>query len=146
MRLAPLLVLAAVVACGSPVLTSGSAQRALKIGDTLESGSTISTGARSSAVIKFEDGQVMALLMMCYAVHRTLNEVLRDDVRPVGFESYSSYILFAGGALLMIWATLRFRQRGVVVAILRREMGVMAVAAAVVAGLMLRASLGFGGY
>jgi hypothetical protein len=37
-------------------------------------------------------------------------------------------------------------QRGVVVAILRREMGVMAVAALVVAGLMLRASLGFGGY
>jgi hypothetical protein len=37
-------------------------------------------------------------------------------------------------------------QRGVVVAILRREMGVMAIAAIVIAGLMLRASLGFGGY
>jgi hypothetical protein len=37
-------------------------------------------------------------------------------------------------------------QRAVVVAILRREIGVMAVAALVVAGLMLRASLGFGGY
>jgi hypothetical protein len=37
-------------------------------------------------------------------------------------------------------------QRGVVRAILRREMGVMAVAAAVIAGLMLRASLGFGGF
>jgi hypothetical protein len=37
-------------------------------------------------------------------------------------------------------------QRAVVRAILRRETGVMAVAAAVVAGLMLRASLGFGGY
>src|SRR3954451_20851893 len=35
-------------------------------------------------------------------------------------------------------------QRGVVRAILRREMGVMAVAAVVIAGLMLRASLGFG--
>jgi phosphatidylglycerol---prolipoprotein diacylglyceryl transferase len=56
------------------------------------------------------DGQVMALLMMCYAVHRTLNELLRDDQRPVGFESYSSYILFAAGALLMIWVTLRPRQ------------------------------------
>jgi hypothetical protein len=37
-------------------------------------------------------------------------------------------------------------QRAVVVAILRREMGVMAVAAIVIAGLLLRASLGFGGY
>jgi hypothetical protein len=37
-------------------------------------------------------------------------------------------------------------QRAVVVAILRREIGVMAVAALVIAGLMLRASLGFGGY
>jgi hypothetical protein len=37
-------------------------------------------------------------------------------------------------------------QREIVTAILRREMGVMAVAALVVAGLMLRASLGFGGY
>jgi hypothetical protein len=37
-------------------------------------------------------------------------------------------------------------QRAVVRAILRREMGVMAVAAAVIAGLMLRASLGFGGF
>src|SRR5262249_36211634 len=53
------------------------------------------------------DGQVMALLMMCYAVHRSLNELLRDDVRPVGFEAYSSYFLFAAGAALMIWATTR---------------------------------------
>jgi hypothetical protein len=37
-------------------------------------------------------------------------------------------------------------QRAVVRAILRREMGVMAVAAVVIAGLMLRASLGFGGF
>jgi hypothetical protein len=37
-------------------------------------------------------------------------------------------------------------QRGVVHAILRRETGVMAVAAIVIAGLMLRASLGFGGF
>ena len=36
-------------------------------------------------------------------------------------------------------------QRGVVVAILAREVGVMAIAALVIAGLMLRASLGFGG-
>jgi hypothetical protein len=37
-------------------------------------------------------------------------------------------------------------QRDVVRAILRREMGAMAVAAAVIAGLMLRASLGFGAF
>ena len=37
-------------------------------------------------------------------------------------------------------------QRGVVVAILAREIGVMAIAALVIAGLMLRASLGFGAY
>ncbi|HLX81368.1 MAG TPA: FecR domain-containing protein [Burkholderiales bacterium] len=37
------------------------APRALKIGDNIESGTTISTGERSSAVIKFEDGQLMVL-------------------------------------------------------------------------------------
>src|SRR5258706_4640288 len=46
---------------GTATATTGTAQRALKIGDTLESGSTISTGEKSSAVLKFEDGQVMAL-------------------------------------------------------------------------------------
>jgi prolipoprotein diacylglyceryltransferase len=56
------------------------------------------------------DGQVMALLMMCYAVHRSLNELLRDDARPVGFEAFSSYFLFAAGAALMIWATTRPKQ------------------------------------
>src|SRR5262249_46590504 len=49
------------------------------------------------------DGQVMALLMMCYAVHRHLNEMLRDDPRPVGFEQYSSYLLFALGLAMMLW-------------------------------------------
>jgi prolipoprotein diacylglyceryltransferase len=56
------------------------------------------------------DGQVMAVLMMCYAVHRSLNELLRDDVRPIGFEAYSSYILFAAGAALMAWTFTRPRQ------------------------------------
>lgn len=53
------------------------------------------------------DGQVMALLMMCYAVHRSLNELLRSDVRPVGFERYGSVILFVGGVLLMVFLALR---------------------------------------
>ena len=46
---------------GSATATVGTAQRALKIGDLVESGATISTGDKSTAVIKFEDGQVMAL-------------------------------------------------------------------------------------
>ena len=46
---------------GTATATVGTAQRALKIGDVLESGSTVSTGEKSSAVVKFEDGQVMAL-------------------------------------------------------------------------------------
>jgi phosphatidylglycerol:prolipoprotein diacylglycerol transferase len=49
------------------------------------------------------DGQVMALLMMGYALHRYLNEILRDDPRPVGFERYSSIILFAAGAVMWLW-------------------------------------------
>ena len=46
---------------GSATATVGTTQRALKIGDTIDAGSVISTGDRSSAAIKFEDGQVMAL-------------------------------------------------------------------------------------
>lgn len=41
--------------------TFGGAQRTLKVGDLIESGATISTGDKSSAVIKFEDGQIMSL-------------------------------------------------------------------------------------
>jgi hypothetical protein len=40
---------------------AGGAARNLKIGDTVDAGATITTGANSSAVIKFEDGQIMAL-------------------------------------------------------------------------------------
>ena len=46
---------------GTATATVGTAQRALKTGDVLESGSTVSTGEKSSAVVKFEDGQVIAL-------------------------------------------------------------------------------------
>jgi FecR-like protein len=42
-------------------VAAGSAPRALKAGDILASGTTVSTGDKSTAVIKFEDGQVMAL-------------------------------------------------------------------------------------
>ena len=46
---------------GTATATTGSTQRALKVGDIIASGSTVSTGDKSSAIIKFEDGQVMAL-------------------------------------------------------------------------------------
>jgi phosphatidylglycerol:prolipoprotein diacylglycerol transferase len=49
------------------------------------------------------DGEVMALLMICYAVHRYFNELLRGDERPESFEKYTSLILFAAGVGLMIW-------------------------------------------
>jgi phosphatidylglycerol:prolipoprotein diacylglycerol transferase len=49
------------------------------------------------------DGQVIALLMICYAVHRYLNEMLRADERPVGFESWTSVVLFVAGVGLWIW-------------------------------------------
>jgi prolipoprotein diacylglyceryltransferase len=53
------------------------------------------------------DGQVMVLLMLCYAVHRYLNEMLRDDPRPIGFERYASVILFAAGVVLGLWLLTR---------------------------------------
>ena len=46
---------------GTATATVGNTQRALKIGDTVETGTIVSTGDRSTAVIKFEDGQIMAL-------------------------------------------------------------------------------------
>ncbi len=59
------------------------------------------------------DGQVMALLMMGYAVHRYLNEILRDDPRPRGFESTTSIVLFAAGLVLWLWLQLKPASRGV---------------------------------
>jgi phosphatidylglycerol---prolipoprotein diacylglyceryl transferase len=52
---------------------------------------------------KTHDGQVMALFMICYAVHRYLNELLRNDPRPVGFERYGSVLLLAGGVALFLY-------------------------------------------
>jgi phosphatidylglycerol:prolipoprotein diacylglycerol transferase len=49
------------------------------------------------------DGQVMALLMTCYGVHRFVNEMLRNDPRPEGFEEYSSLFLFAAGVVFAVW-------------------------------------------
>lgn len=46
---------------GSVTGTLNSASRALRTGDILATGTTVSTGDKSRAVIKFEDGQVMVL-------------------------------------------------------------------------------------
>ncbi len=52
-------------------------------------------------------GQVMALLMVGYGIHRYLNELLRDDPRPKGFESYTSVFLVVAG--LVLWTYLQMR-------------------------------------
>jgi prolipoprotein diacylglyceryltransferase len=54
--------------------------------------------------LRHHPGQVMAVLMMGYAVHRYLNEILRDDPRPIGFERYTSVVLFVAG--LLMWLAL----------------------------------------
>jgi phosphatidylglycerol:prolipoprotein diacylglycerol transferase len=52
--------------------------------------------------IKRREGQVMALMMICYGIHRYVNEILRIDVRPAGFESYISVLLVVSGIGMMI--------------------------------------------
>lgn len=49
------------------------------------------------------EGEVIALLMACYAVHRFLNELLRSDKRPGDFEMIASLLLFALGVGLFVW-------------------------------------------
>ncbi len=50
-------------------------------------------------------GEVMAICMFGYGLHRFLNEMLRDDPRPVGFERYISLGLVVAGFAL--WYYLR---------------------------------------
>lgn len=56
-------------------------------------------------------GQVMAVLMTGYGVHRYLNELLRDDPRPQGFESYTSVILIVTGIALWTYLQLGLVKR-----------------------------------
>ncbi len=49
------------------------------------------------------DGEVMALLMVCYGVHRYINELLRSDPRPMAFESNVSILLIVVGLALGLW-------------------------------------------
>jgi phosphatidylglycerol:prolipoprotein diacylglycerol transferase len=55
------------------------------------------------------DGQVMALLLLAYGIHRFLNEMLRADPRPEGFERYTSLAL--AGVGLAMWLALQLRSR-----------------------------------
>ena len=53
--------------------------------------------------LRRHDGQVIAVMMVGYGIHRYLNELLRADERPVGFESCTSVFLFAAGIALWVW-------------------------------------------
>jgi phosphatidylglycerol:prolipoprotein diacylglycerol transferase len=50
-------------------------------------------------------GQVIAVLMAGYGSHRYLNELLRDDPRPQGLESYTSIVLVVVG--IALWTYLQ---------------------------------------
>lgn len=47
-------------------------------------------------------GQVVAVLMVGYGFHRYLNEILRDDPRPEGLESYGSVFVILAGVVLWL--------------------------------------------
>jgi hypothetical protein len=59
--------------------------------------------------LRRRDGEVMVLCMICYAVHRFLNEVLRVDTPPVAFgltlSQNVSVLLLVGGLVLgaIVW-------------------------------------------
>lgn len=57
--------------------------------------------------VRRREGQGFAMLMICYGVHRYLNEKLRIDQRPEGFESYVSLALAVAGVGLLLWVSLR---------------------------------------
>ncbi|MFO0879594.1 MAG: prolipoprotein diacylglyceryl transferase family protein [Gemmataceae bacterium] len=64
------------------------------------------------APFRFAPGQVCAVLMVGYGIHRYLNEILRDDPRPKGLESYGSLFLIVIGVLLWLGVLLLARRRG----------------------------------
>jgi prolipoprotein diacylglyceryltransferase len=53
--------------------------------------------------LRHHDGQLMAVLMVGYGIHRALNEMLRDDPRPEGLEQYTSILLVVLGVLFWAW-------------------------------------------
>jgi prolipoprotein diacylglyceryltransferase len=48
-------------------------------------------------------GQVAAVLLVGYGLHRFLNEILRDDSRPEGIERYGSVVCILAGVVLWSW-------------------------------------------
>jgi phosphatidylglycerol:prolipoprotein diacylglycerol transferase len=52
--------------------------------------------------LRRQPGQVAALLMIGYGLHRYLNEILRIDARPEGLEKYVSVALIALGVVLWL--------------------------------------------
>jgi len=61
--------------------------------------------------LKRRDGSVMVLFMLCYAVHRFLDEMLRTDTKQVAFgltlSENVSIVVFGVGVLLGLWIWLR---------------------------------------
>jgi phosphatidylglycerol---prolipoprotein diacylglyceryl transferase len=57
--------------------------------------------------LRRHQGQVIAVLMVGYGIHRYLNELLRDDPRPQGFESYTSIVLIVAGIALWVYLQMR---------------------------------------
>jgi phosphatidylglycerol---prolipoprotein diacylglyceryl transferase len=53
--------------------------------------------------LRRNEGQLIAVLMVGYGIHRYLNELLRDDPRPKGFESYTSVFLVVAGIALWVY-------------------------------------------
>jgi hypothetical protein len=47
-------------------------------------------------------GELLALLMVGYGIHRYLNELLRIDERPESFESYISVLLIVSGLAMFV--------------------------------------------
>jgi prolipoprotein diacylglyceryltransferase len=57
--------------------------------------------------LRRREGQAIAVLMVGYGIHRYLNELLRDDPRPKGFESYTSVFLIVAGIALWLYLQTR---------------------------------------
>lgn len=57
------------------------------------------------------DGEVMVIVMICYSIHRFLNEILRDDTAPVAFDmtlsQNISIIVFASAIFMGFWLQTR---------------------------------------
>jgi phosphatidylglycerol---prolipoprotein diacylglyceryl transferase len=57
------------------------------------------------------DGELMVIFMLAYAIHRYLNEILRNDTKPVfadmTLSQNGSILMLLGGLLLWVWVWLR---------------------------------------